>query len=85
MSHSEISQESWRSFADAHSIGAVLDAEVVQIVPFGAFFEVAPGIHGLLHRTEWPDPSNDPTVGSTLSVRILAIDDQRQRVSLAVA
>ncbi|RDI50784.1 S1 RNA-binding domain-containing protein [Nocardia mexicana] len=79
MSHESISPREWQAFRTAHDRGAVLDASVVSLVPFGAFLEVAPGIHGLLHKSQW---QRDPLVGSTLSVRILDIDDERQRVSL---
>ncbi|MER7453231.1 S1 RNA-binding domain-containing protein [Nocardia beijingensis] len=82
MSHSESPQRGWPEFVAAHARGGVLDATVVQIVPFGAFLEVAPGIHGLLHRTEW---STEPQVGATLTVRILDIDTEKQRVALAHA
>ncbi|MFC9892350.1 S1 RNA-binding domain-containing protein [Nocardia sp. NPDC127579] len=80
-----MSQPEWPEFVQAHSVGGVLEGAVVQIVAFGAFLELAPGIHGLLHRNEWPDWSNGPEVGSTLSVRIVDIDATRQRVALAPA
>ncbi|MBF6468579.1 S1 RNA-binding domain-containing protein [Nocardia beijingensis] len=83
MSPSESSpQRGWPEFVAAHAQGSVLEAAVVQIAPFGAFLEVAPGIHGLLHRTEW---STEPQIGATLTVRILDIDTERQRVALAHA
>ncbi|MBF6166194.1 S1 RNA-binding domain-containing protein [Streptomyces gardneri] len=83
MSPSETPQQrGWPDFVAAHAQGGVLEATVVEIVPFGAFLEVAPGIHGLLHRTEW---STEPQIGATLTVRILDIDTERQRVALAHA
>ncbi|MBH0776864.1 S1 RNA-binding domain-containing protein [Nocardia bovistercoris] len=85
MSHTEFSIESWRRFVGAHAVGGVLDATIVEIVPFGAFLEVAPGVHGLWHRSEWREDALDPEVGAAMSVRILAIDDERHRVSLAAA
>ncbi|WP_280251499.1 S1 RNA-binding domain-containing protein [Nocardia abscessus] len=83
MSHAETPQTSgWPDFVSAHAPGGVLEATVVQIVPFGAFLEVAPGVHGLLHKTEW---STEPRIGATLTVRILDIDNEKQRVALAHA
>ncbi|WP_174184290.1 S1 RNA-binding domain-containing protein [Nocardia barduliensis] len=83
MSHAETPHASgWPGFVAAHAQGAVLEATVVEIVPFGAFLEVAPGVHGLLHKTEW---SAEPQVGATLTVRILDIDTEKQRVALAHA
>ncbi|WP_431962183.1 S1 RNA-binding domain-containing protein [Nocardia sp. bgisy134] len=85
MSHSHFDLDAWHRFAATHSVQGVLEATVVQIVPFGAFFEVAPGVHGLLHRNEWSHWSTEPQVGATMAVRILAIDAERHRVSLAAA
>ncbi|WP_330231689.1 S1 RNA-binding domain-containing protein [Nocardia sp. NBC_00508] len=82
MSPSETAPQGWPEFIAAHARGGVLEATVVQIVPFGAFLEVAPGVHGLLHKTEW---SAEPQVGAALTVRILDIDTVRHRVALAQA
>ncbi|WP_405183314.1 hypothetical protein [Nocardia sp. NBC_01377] len=40
---------------------------MVSVVPFGAFVEVAPGIHGLLHKDSW---DRTPQVGESMPVRI---------------
>ncbi|MEU2040027.1 S1 RNA-binding domain-containing protein [Nocardia niwae] len=83
MSPSESSpQRGWPEFVAAHTQGSVLEAPVVHIAPFGAFLEIAPGVHGLLHRTEW---STEPQIGATLTVRVLDIDTEKQRVALAHA
>ncbi len=67
MSSHEVSPAVWQAFQHAHAVGTVVDATVVSVVPFGAFVEVAPGIHGLLHRDSWDQP---PQVGDSLPVRI---------------
>ncbi|MBL1076168.1 S1 RNA-binding domain-containing protein [Nocardia sp. 2] len=85
MTHPGVPQESWNNFRTAHDIGATLQAPVAEVVPFGAFLEVAPGIHGLLHRNVWTDWNAEPEVGATLSVRIVAIDNEKHRVALALA
>ena len=63
----EVSPAVWQAFQDAHGVGAVVDATVVSVVPFGAFVEVAPGIHGLLHKDSW---DHAPEVGESMPVRI---------------
>ncbi|MBO0839632.1 MAG: S1 RNA-binding domain-containing protein [Sciscionella sp.] len=67
MSSHEASPARWRAFQDGHEVGAVVDATVVSVVPFGAFVEVAPGIFGLLHKDCW---DRTPKVGDALGVRI---------------
>ena len=61
---------SWQQFVARHQVGDVLDGVVVQQVPFGSFVE-ADGFHGLAYQQTWP-------VDSRVSVRILAIDAERQ-------
>ncbi|WP_109527119.1 MULTISPECIES: S1 RNA-binding domain-containing protein [Nocardia] len=67
MSSHEVSLAVWQAFQDGHEVGAVVDATVVSVVPFGAFVEVAPGIHGLLHKDSW---DRTPQVGESMPVRI---------------
>ena len=48
---------------------------VTSVVPFGAFVETA-GVTGLAYQQSW-------AAGSTVSARILAIDPDNRRFSLA--
>ncbi|GAB4050760.1 S1 RNA-binding domain-containing protein [Catellatospora paridis] len=59
--------------------GDVLVGQVVKIVPFGAFVSIADDAHGLLHG------ETGPQVGSSVTVRILEIDRERNRASLTLA
>jgi ribosomal protein S1 len=72
----------WKEFVARHIAGGALDGLVIEVVPFGAFMELAEGIYGLLHESEW---AAAPEVGTRLSVRIRAIDVERRRMSLAPA
>lgn len=66
-------------FVTAHAEGGVLDGVVARVLPFGAFVEVAPGVHGLLVTDTAPE------LGSRLSVRIDSVDVERRRFSLVKA
>ncbi|HEV7629355.1 MAG TPA: hypothetical protein VGO89_22915 [Streptomyces sp.] len=68
---------SWQEFLDRHQVGDVIEGVVTQEVPFGSFVE-SEGATGLAYQQSWP-------VGSHVSVRILAIDPDKQRFSLAPA
>lgn len=80
MSHSDSSAA--REFVARHAVGDVLDGRVTKVVPFGAFIEVADGVHGLMPKAEWINP---PEFGDALAVRILAVDTDQGRFSLAPA
>jgi polyribonucleotide nucleotidyltransferase len=60
----------------------VLDGRVTQVLPFGAFVEVAEGIQGLLPKSAW---SAQPVTGSRIAVRIASIDVENRRMSLVQA
>jgi small subunit ribosomal protein S1 len=72
----------WQAFLTAQCARTPIQGTVASIVPFGAFVELGEGVHGLLHRSEW---SAEPSVGSSISVRILQLDLANRRVSLAPA
>ncbi|HEV8558706.1 MAG TPA: S1 RNA-binding domain-containing protein [Actinophytocola sp.] len=68
---------SWQDFLARHRVGDVIEGVVASQVPFGSFVE-SDGFTGLAHQQSWP-------VGARVSVRILAIDAENQRFSLAAA
>jgi small subunit ribosomal protein S1 len=68
----------WQDFTARHGVGDVLDAEVTKVLPFGALMRVGDGIPGLLHPAQ-------PRPGSSVLVRIDAIDVERRRLSLVPA
>jgi small subunit ribosomal protein S1 len=68
--------------------GQVVEGTISNIVDFGAFVDLD-GIDGLIHISElsWSHvnhPSEILTIGSTVSVKVLDIDRQRQRISLGL-
>jgi small subunit ribosomal protein S1 len=68
---------SWQDFLTRHRVGDVIEGVVTKQVPFGSFVE-SEGFTGLAHEQSWP-------VGTRVSVKILAIDTEKQRFSLAPA
>jgi ribosomal protein S1 len=68
---------SWQEFRTRHQPGDILDGVVTKQLPFGAFVE-AEGCTGLAPGQSWP-------AGTRVRVRILAIDEDQPRFSLAPA
>jgi ribosomal protein S1 len=68
---------SWQEFLARHRVGDVIEGVVTKQVPFGSFVE-SDGFTGLAHQQSWPE-------GTRVSVKILAIDSENQRFSLAAA
>ena len=72
--------DAWRAFVARHATGGELTADVVSVVPFGAFVEID-GVHGLLHVSEYPAGAA-PSVGDRVRVRLAAIDEDNRRFSV---
>jgi small subunit ribosomal protein S1 len=68
--------------------GQIVEGTISNIVDFGAFVDLE-GIDGLIHISElsWSHvnhPSEILSIGDTVSVKVLDIDRQRQRISLGL-
>ena len=80
---------SWFVFAGQHQVGDVLPVKIVSILPFGAFAEIIDGVDGLIHISQIADhkvekPEDELKVGDVVNVKITAIDDEKQKVSLSI-
>jgi len=69
--------------------GAIVTGRVASVRDFGAFVELGGGVQGLLHVSEmgWSrvmDPSNLLTPGEEITVKVLAVDEARQKISLGL-
>jgi small subunit ribosomal protein S1 len=80
----ERSAEVWRSIEE----GADYDGTVVDLRPFGAIIEIAPGVRGLCHVSEIDvspveQPDDVLSLGAQVRVRVLEIQADRRRVALS--
>ena len=69
--------------------GAVLTGRVASVRDFGAFVDLGGGVQGLLHVSEmaWervPDASQFVKVGDQLTVKVLRVDAEKQKISLGL-
>ncbi|MDE5977635.1 MAG: S1 RNA-binding domain-containing protein [Turicibacter sp.] len=79
----------FEEFISAHQVGEIVEGEVVRLMDFGAFVEVAPGVEGLVHLSElsWDHKvklEDLVSEGKKVSVRILSIDKENQRLALSI-
>lgn len=71
-------ESAFSRFVGSYRPDSVLSGRVTQVMPFGAFVELAEGVVGLLYDER-------PAEGSDVRVKILNTDLNRQRMSLALA
>lgn len=80
----------WESALDRFRLGDVLEAVVTEVVRFGAFAQLGGEIEGLIHISEMKlDKGVHPwkvyQKGQKVSVQILKVDADKQRLSLGLA
>lgn len=67
----------------------IIEGKVIRLANFGAFVEIAPGVQGLVHISEIAHkhigtPSEVLEPGQQVSVKILGIDEENERISLSI-
>src|SRR5438309_9476667 len=83
-------QNPWESIESKYQVGMKVKGKVVNLVPYGAFVELEPGVEGLVHVTElsWTKriakPSDVLKVDQEIEAAMLGINLEEQKISLGV-
>ncbi len=80
----------WDNVETKYPIGTVHNGEVVNVMNYGAFVKLEPGIEGLVHISEmsWVKRVNHPSelvnIGDEIPVSVLGIDKSGEQMSLGM-
>ncbi|OGW90741.1 MAG: 30S ribosomal protein S1, partial [Omnitrophica bacterium RIFCSPHIGHO2_02_FULL_63_14] len=80
----------WTEVDTKFPIGSRAKGRVVNVVPYGIFVELSPGIEGLVHVSEisWSKRVTNPAEifksGDTVDVMVLNIDKEHEKISLGI-
>jgi small subunit ribosomal protein S1 len=80
----------WTEFAENYKKGDKVKGQIKSITDFGVFIGLPGGIDGLVHLSDlsWDVPGEDAvrnyTKGEELETMVLAIDPERERISLGI-
>ncbi|TWT45396.1 30S ribosomal protein S1 [Phycisphaerae bacterium RAS1] len=80
----------WEKVAERYPVGSRVKGEVVNIMNYGAFVKLEPGIEGLVHISEmsWTRRINHPSevvnVADNIEVVVLDINKDKQEISLGM-
>lgn len=80
----------WEKVAERYPLGCRVRGEVVNIMNYGAFVKLEPGVEGLVHISEmsWTRRINHPSEvvnpGDQVEVVVLEIDKDKQEISLGM-
>jgi small subunit ribosomal protein S1 len=80
----------WEDVEKKYPIGSRHTGEVVNVMSYGAFVKLEPGIEGLVHISEmsWTKRINHPSelvsIGDQIEVQVLNINKEKQEISLGI-
>ena len=80
----------WDHVEEKYPVGSIQTGEVVNVLPYGAFVKLEPGIEGLVHISEmsWVKRVNHPNelvqTGDEIQVSVLKIDRGGEQMSLGM-
>jgi small subunit ribosomal protein S1 len=80
----------WANVADKYPVNSRHKGEVVNVMSYGAFVKLEPGIEGLVHISEmsWTRRINHPSelvsIGDAIEVQVLNINKEKQEISLGM-
>nr|BAL53827.1 30S ribosomal protein S1 [uncultured Planctomycetota bacterium] len=80
----------WANIEEKYPVGSTHVGEVVNIMPYGAFVRLEPGVEGLVHISEmsWTRRVNHPneivSIGDKVEVMVLGINKEKEEISLGM-
>lgn len=88
LSMKRLAPNPWERAAECFPVGACLEGEVTEVAAFGIFVCLGEGLEGLIHKSELAESiaaADRPQAGDRMKVEVLAVDPERQRLSLRPA
>jgi len=78
----------WKEFFDARKVGDVVEGTVVRLTNFGAFVELAEGIEGLIHVSEFDSAQGDEKLelvaGEKYQMKIIRLIPEERKIGLSI-
>ena len=89
LSRKKLLPNPWDTVASRYNQNQLIEGRVTRILDYGAFAEIEPGVEGLLHvsqlsRNPIEDPRSVVKEGEVHLLRIVSIDQKRQRIGLSL-
>ncbi len=84
----QLATDIWDDFFSTTKVGDVVEGKVVRITSFGAFVELAEGIEGLIHVSEFEDQGRgdkaELKVDETIQMRVIKLSPTERKIGLSV-
>ena len=86
----QMTENPWTTITEQFPVNSRVKGKVVNLAAYGAFVEIAPGIEGLVHISEfsWTKhvarASDMLNVGDEIMVQVLSVDAENQKIALGI-
>ncbi|MCY4074117.1 MAG: 30S ribosomal protein S1 [Acidobacteria bacterium] len=84
----QLATDIWDDFFSGTKVGDVVEGRVVRITNFGAFVELAEGIEGLIHVSEFDEQAGgeraDLKVDTTIQMRVIKLSPSERKIGLSI-
>ncbi len=87
----QLQTDIWDEFFSQHNVGDQVEGKVVRMTNFGAFVELAEGIEGLIHVSEFDDSAAagkdeklDLQVDQTYQMKIIKLIPSERKIGLSI-
>lgn len=90
LGHKHLTENPWDVVMEKYFVGSTVEGKVVNIMDYGAFVELEPGVEGLIHVSEmfWAreirHPSKVLSPGEMVEVMVLDVNPENKRISLSL-
>ena len=90
LSLKDMTDNPWNTIAERFPVDSRVSGKVVNLAAYGAFVEIAPGIEGLVHISEfsWTKrvarASDMLNIGDEVQVSVISIDPVNQKIALGI-
>ena len=86
----QMEESPWSNIEEKYPVGSRVQGRVVNVLSYGAFIQLEPGVEGLVHISEmsWTKRINHPnqvvSIGDEADVVVLEIKKEKQEISLGM-
>src|SRR5512138_3071485 len=84
----QLATDVWDDFFTHHQVGDTVEGKVVRMTNFGAFVELAEGIEGLIHVSEFDDQAGaekiDLQVDQTYPMKVIKLSPAERKIGLSI-
>ena len=78
----------WKEFFDKHHVSDIVEGKVVRLTNFGAFVELADGIEGLIHVSEFDSSQGGEKLelrtGENYQMKIIRLVPEERKIGLSI-